>query len=117
MATQELQALMIKIIRKNQVGNKSQFNQKPKEDEEYILVKFKIKVLENKDDKVLDINSTLFSLVNEEGVLYDGFDNVGRSAGLDPSIKTEIYPGGTYEGWIDFKVKKNDSPLIVVNNE
>ena len=97
------------------VRDANMFNNKPSHDEEYILAKFRIAVLETEDDEPFDINFTLFDLVSKEGVFYDRFQSVGRASGLEPRFRTEAYPGATHEGWISFLVKKDDNPLVVIN--
>ncbi len=97
------------------VHDANRFNTEPNHEEEYILAKFRIAVLETEDDEPFDIYSSLFDLVSEEGVFYDSFQSIGRASGLEPGFRTEAYPGGTHEGWVSFLVKKDDNPLIVIN--
>lgn len=88
-------------------GNK--FNDKPESGKEYILVKFKIKVLESVDDKKVDMNNAQFTFVNSSGATYDDFISV---SGLKPAL-TDLYAGAETEGYAYELIDEGDNPLVV----
>lgn len=86
------------------------FNSEPGADEEYILAKIKVKVIDVKDDKKLDISGLSFKTYNDKNVEYD-YTSVVEP---DPSLRTSLYTGGEHEGYAAYKVKKSDtSPKLV----
>jgi hypothetical protein len=92
------------------VLNANQFNTEPDEGKEYLLAKFKIRALSSENDAMIDINTSSFSLISEEGKAYNSFTAI---SGIQPSLK-EMYAGGTQEGYACFEVNKDDmNPYIV----
>lgn len=91
-------------------GNK--FNDEPAEGKEYILAKFKVKLLNIDENKTFNLNRYTFDLVSSKGVLYNDFTSV---SGLNPDLSTELYKDAEIEGWTFFLVDKADSPVCVVN--
>lgn len=86
------------------------FNSPAKEGHEYILAKFHIKLIDNKDDdSQISFSTVHFTLVSTQGKDYD-FVSVVE---LNPSIDANLYEGADHEGWVAFEVKKDDTnPLI-----
>jgi hypothetical protein len=107
-----LEMTLTEIVRGNEaesiVQNANQFNDGSGSDKEYILAKFKIKMLATENDAAIDINNSLFDAVSQNGVVYDDFISV---AGLSPSLATEYYQGSEYEGYVYFLVNNNDQAL------
>lgn len=92
------------------IKSANMFNKEPAADEEYILAKIKIKVLDVKDDKKVDINSYSFDLYNSNNVEYDTRSVVDP----EPSLGTSLYAGGEHEGYASYLVKKSDTnPKLV----
>lgn len=91
-------------------GNK--FNKEPEEGKEYILAKFKIKLLEIEGNKTFELYPIMFDCVSSNGVLYSDFISV---SGLNSDIRTELYKGAEHEGWTYFLVDKSDNPVAVIN--
>lgn len=88
----------------------NRFNEEPGADEEYILAKIKVKVIDVKDDKKLDIYSSSFNVYNDKNVEY-GMTSVVEP---EPTLRTSLYAGGEHEGYAAYKVKKSDvNPKIV----
>ncbi len=83
----------------------NQFNDRPAADEEYILSKIYIKVLDSKDDKRVSIGAYSFDLFNTGNTKYDEFYSVVIPS---PQLSTELYAGAEHEGYAAFKVKKDD---------
>ncbi len=88
-------------------GNK--YNKPAPEGKEYMLVKFKIKALESKDDEKVDISNALFDFVSASGVMYDDYTSI---TGLKPELP-EMYVGAEKEGWAYQLIDKGDTPSIV----
>lgn len=84
------------------------------DDEEFILAKFKLKVLETKDDKAKLFTAGSFEHVGKDNVFYDNIYNIHKPRNFDTFLHKDIYPGGEVEGWIVFKVNKNDNKVITV---
>ncbi|WP_026477968.1 stalk domain-containing protein [Alkaliphilus transvaalensis] len=112
----KIQVTLTEVISGDQawqiVKEANMFNKELDSDEEYILAKFKVKVLENQDNKPLSINRTLFDVISKDGILYSRHETV---AGLTPDFRTDIYPGGEHEGFVAFTVKKNDTPVVAID--
>ena len=66
-------------------GNR--FNKKPEAGKEYLLVTYKIKVLDSADGKAVSLNNALFKFVSQKGVKYNDFVSL---AGLKPAL-TDLY--------------------------
>lgn len=88
----------------------NEFNSEPAEGKEYLLAKFKIRALSSDNDAMIDINNASFSLVSENGNVYDSFITVSN---IKPSLR-EMYAGATQEGYACFEVNTDDkNPSIV----
>ncbi len=87
----------------------NQFNEAPSGDYEYLLTKFRFKVLDTSDDKEYAVSSYNFKAVSQDGVVYDSSWVVVPK----PELSNSLYPDASVEGWIVFKIKKTDAnPLI-----
>ncbi len=84
------------------------FNEEPAEGKEYILAKFRVKVIETEEDDPYEVNHAQFDAVSEDGVTYDEFISV---SGLEPSLRTDLYEGAEHHGYTYFIVDKDDSPV------
>ncbi|WP_209121142.1 hypothetical protein [Alkalihalobacillus sp. BA299] len=92
----------------NMVREGNQFNEEPADDQEYILAKFYVKVLEVEEEP-FDLHQALFDAVSSAGNTYDDFISV---SGVEPSLSNEMYAGAEREGYTYFLVDKNDdNPL------
>ena len=90
------------------------YNDDPTQGKEYLLAKFRFKVLSTSDDKSYQISDYYFNAVSSDGVVYDSTWVVVP----EPSLSKEVYGGGSSEGWIVFEVDKNDvNPLIAFNKD
>ncbi len=89
------------------------FNSAPDTGKEYILAKFKVKIISTEEDKPYSLNHAKFSVVSSSGVEYTGFYSV---AGLEPSLSADLYEGAEHEGWTYFLVDIDDpAPLAVMD--
>ncbi|OLO37082.1 hypothetical protein BTR23_14210 [Alkalihalophilus pseudofirmus] len=88
-----------KLVRE---GN--QFNDAPQDEQEYILAKFYVKVLEVEEEP-FDLHHALFDAVSSSGNAYDEFISI---SGVEPSLRNEMYAGAEREGFTYFLVDKND---------
>ena len=90
------------------------FNDEPAQGKEYLLAKFRFKVLSTSDDKSYSIRDYYFDAVSSDGVVYDSSWVVDP----EPSLSKEVYAGGSSEGWIVFEINQNDAnPLISFNKD
>lgn len=90
------------------------FNDAPAQGKEYLLAKFRFKVIKTSDDKSYRISDYYFDAVSSEGVVYSSPWVVGP----EPSLSKEVYAGGSSEGWIVFEINQNDiNPLIAFNKD
>lgn len=88
----------------------NKYNKEPEADEEYILSKIKVKILNVKDDKKISVSSYDFTLYNEGNAKYDYTSVVEPK----PSLDTDLYVGAEHEGYASYMVKKSDAnPKLV----
>jgi len=91
------------------------FNEEPGEGKEYILAKFRVKVLETEEDEPFELNHAMFDIVSGQGIEYTDFIAV---SGLDPDLSADLYKGAEHIGWTYFLVDKEDSnPLAVIDRK
>jgi len=112
--TYRIELTLLEVVRGDEAWQMakdgSQRNKPAKEGMEYLFARFKVKALESKDDRKIDINPDNFDLVSETGIKYNDFVVV---SGLEPNL-AEMYAGAEQEGYVYFLVDKNDeNPLIV----
>jgi hypothetical protein len=92
----------------------NQFNSEPEEGMEYLLAKFRFKVIKTSDDKSYSLGSYDFSAISENGVVYDSPFVVLPS----PELSGDLYAGATKEGWVAFEIDKADAtPLLSFNRD
>lgn len=85
----------------------------PKDGKEYLLAKFRVKILSISDSKAYPLFSNDFDAVSENGIVYDKPNYIAQ---LNPDITGDIYAGATKEGWVAFEIDKSDTnPLISFN--
>lgn len=95
----------------NRIKKANSYNEPPAEGKEYILSKFKIKVLDTETDKPVQINHSLFDAVRKDGTVYN---DIFFIAEITPNLSTDLYKGAEYEGWTYFMVDKNDTPVAAI---
>ncbi len=83
----------------------NQYNDVPDDDQEYILAKIYVKLLESKDDKQISFGPHSFGLYSGDSAKYDEFYSVVEPS---PQLSTALYAGAEHEGYVAFKVKKDD---------
>lgn len=84
------------------------------DNEEFILAKFKIKVIQTKDNKEKLFTTVSFNHVGKDNVFYDRVYNVNYPRNFETFLFKDIYPNGEVEGWMIFKVNKNDDKVVAV---
>ncbi len=89
------------------VREANMYNDPPEEGMEYILAKFYVAVLEVEEGP-FDMSHAKFDAVSAEGRVYGGFISV---AGLEPSLRVELYEDADHEGWTYFMVEQDDTPV------
>jgi len=82
----------------------------PGENQQYVLARFCIKVLEKEGAKLFSVNHTLFDAVRENGIAYPGRFPLKK---LSPSIGGVLREGVEREGWVCFLVSTTDNPVAV----
>lgn len=87
----------------------NRFNDEPKAGQEYILAKFRVKIVELEKEPY-DINHAQFDVYSATGVEYTEFVSV---AGMDPDLRTSLYEGAEHIGYTAFLVRTDDSPVAV----
>lgn len=88
----------------------SNFNKAPGNNEEYILVRFKIKIIEPTHMSII-INHTHFNLVNKDGNVYNNDSKVRRVFGMP--YFDNMYEDGICTGWISLLKVADDYPRVV----
>lgn len=83
------------------------WNDEPGEGEEYILVKVKIKAIDTKGEGSASVSNYNFDFVKEDGSTYE-HDII---SGLKPEL-SDVYQGGTTEGYIGCLIKEGSHPLL-----
>lgn len=88
----------------------NQFNDPPGTDEEYILIRMKYELLAIDDpEAAVEFSEYWFTVVSASGKDYPRASVVVP----DPEFGTRLYKGASDEGWLAFKVSKNDqAPLL-----
>lgn len=84
------------------------------DDEEFIMAKFKLKVIETKDNKSKLFTTVSFEHVGKDNVFYNSVYDINHPRNLETFLYKDIYPGGEVGGWIIFKVNKNDNKVVTV---
>ncbi len=84
----------------------NKYNAQPKATEEYILAKFRVKVLDAPAGKVYKLNHAKFDLFDTEGSQYQDFTSV---AGVEPDLRFELAKGTEHTGYTYFMARKNDT--------
>jgi hypothetical protein len=88
----------------------NQFNDPPGEGKEYIMAKFRVKVLETEEDEPFSLMMIYFSCISGSGVEYTDFVSV---AGVVPTLWNDLYEGAEHAGWEFFMVDKDDDKPVV----
>lgn len=86
------------------------FNDAPDEGKEYIMAKFRIKVLETEKDEAFDLSMISFSCISGTGIEYTDFVSV---SGVEPRLRNDLYEGAEHEGWVFFMVNVDDDKPVV----
>lgn len=89
------------------VQKANMFNDEPGEGQEYILAMFRVAVLETEEEPFV-VTHAMFDAVSAGGTVYGGFLSV---AGIDPTLRVELYEGAEHRGWTYFLVDKGDTPV------
>ena len=96
---------MILIVESKEISQGTEF-EKPKDGQEFVVVKIKI---ENKKDKNISYNPFDFKLQNSKGQIVDkGIITIDNKTALQSG---NLAPGGHVEGTIAFEAPKGDTGL------
>lgn len=112
---QILEITLLDLLRGDKAWSKikaaNSYNEPPAEGKEYIIAKFRIRVLDTENDKPVRISHSSFDIVRSDGTVYN---DIFYIAGLNPNLSTDLYKGADYEGWTYFMVDINDTPLAAI---
>jgi len=86
----------------------------PEENEEYILARFAITVLAKEGVTRFHVTDSLFRAVSKTGIVYPETLPLRE---FSPNIVADLIEGVCYEGWVCFKVNRNDSPVAVFGRQ
>lgn len=90
------------------VREANRFNEIPEEGKEYILARFRFKIIETEADEPYNVNHAQFDVVSEDGITYDDFISV---SGLEPNLRRDLYEGAELDGYTYFIVNQDDAPV------
>jgi cobalamin biosynthesis protein CobT len=88
----------------------NQFNEEAGEGKEYILAKFDLQ-LHFVEEEPFDVYGQRFDVISESGSSYEDFVSV---SGLEPEFNSDLYEGGSVEGWVAFVVNEDDEKPLAV---
>lgn len=83
-------------------------NQEPDEGKEYILAKFRLKLLAAEEEP-FRVSHIQFDVIDDSGSTTESFAPV---FGIDPKFDGEVYVDGELEGWVPFKVDVEANDLV-----
>ncbi|MCF6463915.1 hypothetical protein [Clostridium sp. Cult1] len=84
------------------------------DDEEALLVKGHVKVVDSKDDKKVAVNRSYFKMFSEGNVEYINIHRIAHLVSEQEFGETSLYQGAEHEGYLLLKVKKSDAnPKLV----
>jgi len=92
------------------VKEASPSNERPPEGKEYLLAKFRIRLIEGEKGEPLNISDFMFEAVSHRGVVYENYLTL---EGLEPVLKVRLNEAEEYQGWTYFLVGEKDKPLAV----
>jgi hypothetical protein len=88
----------------------NQFNTKPDEGYQYILIKLQIKCNKSSDE-TCSISQFNFELIGDEGIIYD---SEWMLAGVEGMLESkEFYGGATVSGYIGSIIKSSDTAIVL----
>jgi hypothetical protein len=110
----DVRITLLQIIRGNAawqlIQNANMFNDPPETGFEYILAKVRFEYLTGPTaDTAYDVSPIWFDAVSSDGKEYDWVSVVEP----DPSIRTNLYPGASHEGWVVFQVAQSDAKPVM----
>lgn len=108
---------LLDVYRGDVSANYINFSEPPTEDQEVIIAKFNIKLLESVNDLPLSNMSNYFSLVSGESKSYPTSYYYTSTKAKKDILFVDIYPGGEDTSQVLFVVNKDDTdPFIVFNS-
>jgi len=110
----KLEIELVEILRGEMAWEKvkeaSPLNERPPEGKEYLLAKFRIRLIEGGEREALNISDFMFEAVSYGGVVYENYLSL---EGLEPVLKVRLNEGREYKGWTYFLVGEKDKPFAV----
>jgi uncharacterized repeat protein (TIGR02543 family) len=110
----EVRITLLQIIRGSEAWQRiyeaNMFNDPPEPGFEYILAKLRFEYLTGPTpDTAYDVSPVWFDAVSSDGKEYD----MASVIQPDPSIRTNLYPGASHEGWVSFHVAQSDAKPVM----
>jgi len=96
----------VEVIRGNEATKI--FDNAPEEGKEFFLMKFKVKAIESKDDRKIEMNNAQFSVISKNGIKYSG---IAYTTG-GPKELDDLYAGSETEGYIYQIIDAGDEPTV-----
>lgn len=105
---------LVQVIRGDDAFNKlrDSYISAPKDGMEYLLADFSFKLTDYGDGSY-NVNPYSFGAVDSSGKVHDITYMIVVPKSLGDSISSDLYKGGSTEGWVLFEVPKNDKVLLV----
>jgi len=110
----EVRITLLQIVRGSEawqlIYDANMFNDPPEAGFEYILAKVRFEYLTGPTpDTAYDVSPVWFDAISSDGKEYD----TAYVVGPDPSIRTDLYPGASHEGWAAFQVAQSDAKPVM----
>lgn len=92
----------------------SDFPATPEAGKRIVLARVQVEHIGTKADETIQVYESDYKITGSNNVLYSSFDD-GVSCGfIDDSLKGEMFPGGTIEGYVCFQVPSSETDLLLV---
>ncbi len=98
----------------NTIKAQDNFNDPPAADERFVLIRVGIENVSS-DDKPQQIGDFEFSLTGSHNELYSSYSN-DHSCFAPDSLDAQLYPKGTAQGNLCFRISKDETGLLLVWN-
>ena len=90
----------------------NQFNNEPDEGMEFVQVRIRVRNV-GTEDAPLDVDGFSFNTVGDRGEIWD----VPPIVYPLPELDTNLFPGGSFEGWVTFQARAGEGSLVLIYEE
>lgn len=116
LVTNDWETSTLEIVRGNaawaMVQEVNQFNDSPKDNHEYVAVKFMVRNI-GTEDVAQDINGYFYRITGSENILYE----LPSIVDPEPALDISLFPGGEYQGWVVFEYLSGETNLMLAFEE